>query len=158
MGLLNDLAHFLSGSHQDTRHMSFPGGVVKYVPLTDAQQAQANAKIAADGAAMYNAAHPGKQYVLGQNGETLNGGVDQASYLSRLRMLSAPKKPVAANFSAPQVNRSLFSATNPQANHYGGDFGTPIQGMQNPGFIPVQGSQFQSYMPIQNGYNQRIQF
>jgi hypothetical protein len=67
-------------------------------------------------------------------------------------------------FSQSQVHQSLYSANNPQANQLGGDFGTPIQGQQNPGYIPMQGSRgpMGNAVGLQNAYlpmnNQNQQF
>lgn len=115
---------------------------------TDSQVAQMNAQIAADGARMFQTAHPGQTYRIGQNGETYPGGVDMATYNALMR------RPMQSN---PFAQTSHFAIPAPvYRNPNLGVNTAPVQGLANPGYTPLQathsfatGIQPASYTPIQ---------
>lgn len=89
MNIVHSLHNLLSTAGNNIEHnLSVIGGQrpfeSKAAPAKHYQATpqQWNAQIAADGARMYQQAHPGKTYVLGQNGETYPGGVDKTLYKS----------------------------------------------------------------------------
>lgn len=153
----------LLGQHDPAPVSKQRTGPVHYAPPTADELQASNASIAADGARMYQAAHPGQTYVPGQNGETYTGGISQTGYQNLLHgPLKALPRPISQptgvnGFTMPQVHAAFFAANNPQIQ-LGGDSGTPIQGAQNSGYIPLQSTQSKRYAPIQNGYDQRIQY
>lgn len=78
--------------------------------LNDYQQSVGNAKIAADGAKMYNAAHPGKSYVQGKNGETYKGGVDTETYQQQMATPGQSGNASAAEKYAKRAKLKTYTA------------------------------------------------
>jgi hypothetical protein len=135
--------------HPATVHLNAPQPPSgSYAQPSAAQVQTANAQFAADGARMYEQAHPGKTYTPGQNGETYPGGINQTAY-SQLMAPPPAFTPMASKLAAAlqttqlMVPRLGVSTNEPQGNI-------------NPGFTPLQATnsygnryQPQSYKPIQ---------
>lgn len=64
-----DVEHVFAPPQAPVRTFNTTAHATNHPPLTPRQAQNVNAKIEADGAAMYNAAHPGQQYRANQNGE-----------------------------------------------------------------------------------------
>lgn len=131
---------------EPTRQLSSPPKAAVNHPAATPQQTQNNnAGFAAEGAEMYEQAHPGQKYVMGQNGETYDGGVNMNLYsqllathhllntAALLHHIANPAPAIAGNMPAP--------AGNPQQATHILIAAPDIQGEQNPGQIPLQSSQ-----------------
>lgn len=151
MNLLSAISGLLGG-HSGQKTVQFgPGskGPVQHAALSPDQVQANNAQIAADGAKMYQTAHPGKTYQLGQNGETYNGGVDMALYQKLLGgapgvwdHLKAPA-PQPIMLQRPQTTQLQVPGAfqSPAPMIIGSEY--PAQGQINPPNLP----QGQGYNP-----------
>lgn len=111
-------------------------------PASPAAVQTNNAIIAADGARMYQQAHPGQQYHPGQNGETYPGGINPHVYASAMNTPLSPLKmfqrPASAGIpigGGPPL-RQLSLSMGPSVESMDGLQGLPT----NNGFIPMQAS------------------
>lgn len=154
MNLLHSLAKLLGGGVENTRPMNFGGGVAKpSAPVSPAQQQAANAQIEADGARMFNQAHPGQFYRANQNHEFAPGQLPsymEGSIIGRpgpfLGSNIGPQSPKNIAFAPSQINQvappsQQIQQYNPYNIQNFGNTPMNIQGQnQNPGAVPYQGS------------------
>lgn len=131
MNFLRAILNLVEGKPQQHMLTNVPQAPARPVSKpTDSQVAQMNAQIAADGARMFQTAHPGQTYRIGQNGETYPGGVDMATYNA---LMSRPMQ------SNPFAQTSHFAIPTPiYRNPNLGVNTASAQGLANPGYTPLQ--------------------
>lgn len=145
MGFLQRLLGFGQPTHQV--QVNFGGKVANHPAMNPQQIQAANAQIEADGARMYNQAHPGQVYRTNQNNEFQPGQLPTHMPFGQPNYLG---------YRAPQQNPTL-SMPQPRpvvgfAPRTVGNFqpNINVQGIQNPGLTPMQGSV--GVRPIQGDY------
>lgn len=125
MALIDAISHLLG--QKTTRRFETGGKVTTHAPLTDSQQAVSNAQMAADGARMFQAAHPGVTYAPGQNGETYRGGIDSSTYAQLLlRPAPRPAPVIDAQTIQARHGRPQPSITLPGGNRFVNIQGGPL--------------------------------
>lgn len=157
MSFLHDLANLVQ--HKEaTRNLNSGGhGRITHAPVDAQQRAVLNAKIAADGARMYEEAHPGKVYVPGQNGETYDGGIDQVAYQQYMH-----PKALAATLPAKRLASPMQSTQRLQVQPYNSTgHNMEVQGLARndpQGLVPRQsGGAFNAVNPVDEDSLQYLQ-